>query len=225
MATTIDHLRRDLQVRVLEGFTDLNGIRHEAGDLGVIRELGFDLQRREIIVVWDTAGRRERMVFAGLAQDAPGIGRMKRFFCDLGDEPPPSGTRPRISRAPRAVHPPVLTDDPGPGAEGEELGGVRRVWALAAKRRFDEADAVLMRTGGEALQETAERLTAAAEVHADDEDGAVYEWLKERAIRSWYCWGSTATSGGEGAAMLPYIQAAVDRFKEIDRLREARPTA
>jgi hypothetical protein len=65
----------------------------------------------------------------------------------------------------------------------------------------------------------AEALTTAVEVHADDEEGAVYEWLREQATDLWYCWGSTATSGGEGAAMMPSIRAATDRFGEIDRHR------
>ncbi len=219
MACTIDHLRRDLRVRVLQAFQDKGGIRHEAGVMGTIRTLEYDPVRAEFQIAWEVAGKVERLTFDLRSQTGPGNGRMKQFFEDLGDELPTPGTRVRFSRAPRSVRPPPLLPGfirRGPGRDEHVL---QRAWALAAARQFKEAEEQLRELDQSWNRACAEALTTAVEVHADDEEGTVYEWLREQATDLWYCWGSTATSGGEGAAMMPYIRAATDRFGEIDRHR------
>lgn len=222
MGMTIDHLCRDLRIRVVRGFVDLNGVRQEPGVVGTIRELGWDMLKREITIDWDVGGRREQMRFPLRSEDAPGNGTMRQFFESLGDEPPPPGTRPRISRAPLSEKPPGLRSSrklPKTASDGEIL---QRAWALAALGRFKEADEQFAEVSQPTDQDPARYLTRAAEIHADDPDPATYEWLKDHALDLWYMWGSTATSGGEGAAMAPHIHEARDRFQEIDRLR-ARP--
>ncbi len=221
MGCTIDHLRRDLRVQVLQGFQDVNGLRHEAGVVGTIRTLDYDQIRFELTVAWEIEGKPERMVFDLRSRTGPGNGRMKQFFADLGDAPPPPGTRLRISRAPRDARPPALVPGfvkRGPGRDAQVL---RQVWALAALRRFEEAEAQFKELDRSWERACAETLTFAVDVHADDEDGVVFEWLREKATTLWYCWGSTATSGGEGAAMVPDINRAVNRFQQIEKLRAA----
>ena len=219
MACTIDHLRRDLRVRVLQAFQDKGGIRHEAGAMGTIRTLEYDPVQAEFQITWEVGGKVERMTFDLRSRTGPGNGRMRQFFEDLGDELPPPGTRVRFSRAPRSVRPPLLLPGfirRGPGRDEQVL---QRAWTLAAARQFGEAEEQLRELDQSWNRACAEAMTTAVEVHADDEDGAVYEWLREQATDLWHCWGSTATSGGEGAAMMPSIRAATDRFAEIDRHR------
>ena len=222
MGCTIDHLRRDLLVQVIQAFQDAKGTRHEAGVVGTIRTLDYDQPTSELTIAWEIAGKPERLVFDLRSRTGPGNGRMKQFFADLGDAPPPPGTRLRISRAPRDARPPAHRPGfikRGPGQDAQVL---RQVWALAALRRFEEAEAQFKELDRSWERACAETLTFAVDVHADDEDGAVFEWLRDKATTLWYCWGSTATSGGEGAAMAPDINRAVNRFQQIEKLRAAR---
>lgn len=222
MGCTIDHLRRDLLVQVIQGFQDAKGTRHEAGVVGTIRTLDYHQPTSELTIAWEIDGKPERLVFDLRSRTGPGNGRMKQFFADLGDAPPPPGTRMRISWAPRDARPPTPVAKLIQRGEGRDGGVLRQVWALAANRRFQEAEAQLKELQHWSDPACAQTLTFAVEVHADDEDGAVFEWLREKATTLWYCWGSTATSGGEGAAMAPDINRAVNRFQQIEKLRAAR---
>ena len=124
------------------------------------------------------------------APDGPRLGRMRDWF-DVID-PPADAPREAPRAAPRAwalsaLADALRSDDPA-AAES-------RLRALA--RDYD----------GERLQLFAERLEAIArELAAIDHARAA--WLYERAIDAWYGWGAMATSGGDGAARVPRIEAA-----------------
>lgn len=120
------------------------------------------------------------------APEGPRLGRMRDWF-EVID--PPVDARPELPR-PRALSALAQT------LRSDDLGAAQsRLRGLA--RDYD----------GERLQLFAERLEAAArELAAVDHARAA--WLYERAIDAWYGWGAMATSGGDGAARAPLIEAA-----------------
>lgn len=85
MAATIDHLRADHHVRVIQSFTDARGIAYGVGDAGIIRAMGLDTKQMEIWLEWELGGRTERLHFAMQATSGPGNGRMREYF-ELGAE-------------------------------------------------------------------------------------------------------------------------------------------
>jgi hypothetical protein len=102
---------------------------------------------------------------------------------------------------------------------------VERVWALAAREQFEEAEAQIRLITdapdpcGGRLQSLAGDLVEIAVAHASDEDPTVFEWARRRAISLWYAWGASATSGGEGAARMQEIRAAEERIKACETRR------
>lgn len=120
------------------------------------------------------------------APDGPRLGRMRDWF-EVID--PPVDSRPELPR-PRdlsALAEALRSDD--------LVAAESRLRALA--RDYE----------GERLQLFAERLEGVArELAAVDHARAA--WLYERAIDAWYGWGAMATSGGDGAARAPRIEAA-----------------
>lgn len=103
------------------------------------------------------------------------------------------------------------------------VDGINRVWALAGRMRFDEAEAQLqaLLSAPDCFVDNADRAAKAlcefARLHADDHDPTVYRWLRERGISLWYRWGAGATSGGDGNARAVVIRAAEQVFVELDR--------
>ena len=224
MGCTIDHLCADLRVTVRQDFADARGHRHRAGETGVIRKIALDWPKQEICVEWQRDGKMETMLFELMAKTGPRNGHMKEFF-EAGDlELPERKDRrkfvPDLGLVPTA--PPELPEvSPGLIADAARAQeALQRVWALAGRRRFAEAEEQLR-----AVQQdpsiTAGVLGGAAELHVFEQDGAVYEWLRDRAINCWYSWGSQATSGGDGAARMLEIGPAMDRFKKLDQWRAA----
>ncbi len=91
MACTIDHLRVDHRVTVLREFTDLAGVTLRVGEIAVLRGLGMDYARMEVLIELERNGARDPLRFALRAPDGPRIGRMKDYF-EMGDstETPPA---------------------------------------------------------------------------------------------------------------------------------------
>lgn len=223
---TIDHLAAGQRFCVLREFTDAHGFCHRAGEEGSIQDLQLDWANQEIVICWEREGEAETMRFALGAADGPRQGRMREYFAELpararstaarGDSPMPSRRR---------GHPPVLPElvsevvrDPR-----DRERALQRLWALAGRERFDEADEQLRiltepaDLPNDCLRQWAEALGKMAEAHAAAADWTVYAWLRDRATNLWYAWGSTATSGGEGASRAVVIDAAMDRFKALDQ--------
>ena len=224
MACVIDHLLKDHWVTVLQDFRDARGTAHHAGETAVLRSMDFDWQRQEIVIEWERDQKAETLYFAVAAKDGPGNGRMRQYFA-LGDRVPlPEDTNEGRRKLAMPMQIPDLVRTPvtDPVRYHE---AVERVWALAARERFDEAEAqVRLITDapdpcGGRLQSLASDLVGIAVTHASDNDPAVYEWARHRAISLWYAWGASATSGGEGAARMQEIRAAEARLEACETRR------
>jgi len=222
MAATIDHLSVDHRITVLRDFVDARGVRRRAGESGVIVAIQLDWKTHDVVIEWRRGEQHESMTFALAAKDGPRNGHMREYF-ELGEYvPPPAPNRTfvpelgLVSSGPMQL--PALARDlvRGPGRRDEALD---RVWALAGRRRFAEAEEQLRALDGAHAPTSAAALTAIAERHAFDQDADVYEWLRDRALRLWFSWGAEATSGGDGAARMLEIQPALDRFTRLDRWR------
>lgn len=230
MATTVDHLSVNHRLRVIQPFTDANGTRFDTGFEGVISRLDIDWATREIVMEVDGNGDRAHMRFALSATDGPRNGRMREYF-EVGDldaavrprragDPPPADARElRPVAIPELVGEVLITD---PAREEEAL---TRVWALAARRRFDEARDQLIEVNGwpdasgERSRSLAGPIGAAAVTHAWDDDETVYRWLRDWSINLWYQWGAGATSGGDGAARAVHIRRAEGEWAQLEGRR------
>ncbi|MFN8010381.1 MAG: hypothetical protein U0P81_03155 [Holophagaceae bacterium] len=209
MACTIDHLRVDHRVTVLREFTDLAGNTLRAGDTGVLRGLGLDTARLEVWIELERDGARQTLRFALRATDGPRNGHMRDYF-ELGVDvttprvipafqdpaartmivPPPAAesARPDAGTWARAAQ-----DPEGPDRlEGVEQEMLRAIPHLGAAASIAEMYAQRMRAFQRAGDET--RAIAAFKLAVD--------WMGNYA--------SSATSGGEGAA-LSYER---DRFRD-----------
>ena len=106
MAVTIDHLRVEHRVTVLQAFTDLHGTHVPAGDSGTLRGLGLDHARMEIWIDLERVASRDTLRFALRATDGPRNGHMREFF-EMGepvDSTPVPATPPTpAGRAERAA--------------------------------------------------------------------------------------------------------------------------
>lgn len=229
MGCTIDHLSADHVVRVLEGFTDARGVTHHPGEEGILRRMDVDLVADEIHLEWERAGRRETMAFLLSGRTGPGNGRMKRFF-ELRE--PVVAQRPGFRFVPLYGYvpanppelPPVTDELIRDSARFDEA--MQRVWALAGRRRFAEAETQLRtivaapdRAGDNAYRAAGE-LCARALAHGFDADRSVHTWLREQGIGLWYSWGAGATSGGDGACRALEIRSAEEQFTKLDRARQ-----
>jgi hypothetical protein len=88
MACTIDHLRVDHRVTVLQDFTDANGVTLRAGDSGVLCALSWDQVRMEIHLVIERAAGKVDLVFPVRATTGPRNGHMGEFF-EVGEDVTP----------------------------------------------------------------------------------------------------------------------------------------
>ena len=227
MAATVDHLSIDHVVRVIKGFTDSDGVAHFAGEEGLIRAISLDWTTGAFRITWLRDGQSETMYFADRRDvtDGPGNGRMKEYF-EVGayvpaDEP---GKRliPGFGYVPLEVAVPPVSEDVIDSASRFD-DGMENVWALAARRRFAEAEvqlqAILRATdrGMGNLDTAARYLCADALKHVHDTDQTVHDWLRERGLHLWYAWGAQATSGGEGTERARHIRAAEREFQSLYR--------
>lgn len=234
MATTVDHLAQNRRIRVIRPFADADGKRFENGYAGVIVALDLDRKSFDILMeVEREDGGRDSMRFRLAEREGPGNGRMREYF-EVGealpsprrrqpDEPPD----PRADAAQNAASLPPLTSDETITDPSREEEAITRVWALAARHRFDEArDQLLVinrwpDAGGERSRSLAAPIGAAALAHAWDDDESVYRWLKDWSINLWYQWGSGATSGGDGAARAVEIRAAEALWARLEERRRS----
>jgi len=224
MSMTLDHLKTNHRVRVLREFTDAHGMPHAPGESGLIVNLELDWVRQEIRIEWERDDLRETMRFALSAGTGPGNGRMRDYFELEEYAPPPRDDKVFIPgvgclETPSGELPPLSTEL----IEGDDRVGeaITRVWALAARQRFGHAREQLFAISDQWTQFVAGKLGEAAERHALDPEGAVYEWLRDQAINHWYSWGSQATSGGEGAGRAREIEPAMARFEKLDEYRRS----
>ena len=224
MGTVIDHLMSRHRVTVLKGFADARGVEHAAGESGVILQMGMEWNEKEIWIEWERAGTTERMTFRLDAREGPRSGAMREFF-EMGEYIPlprvipDPAVRRREARALLETSPELITD---PARYGD---AVDRVAALAADRRFEDAEKqILQITGwpsefGWRVREMADYLTGMTASHVDDPDPTVYVWLRGWAVSAWYMWGSGATSGGEGTAYGVEIRAGERGLADLDKHR------
>ena len=77
MACTIDHLRVDHRLEIISDFTDARGVRHRAGESGVLRRMELDWPRQEIEIEWEREDAREKMFFSLAAKQGPRNGAMR----------------------------------------------------------------------------------------------------------------------------------------------------
>ncbi len=200
MACTIDHLRVDHRVKVLRDFTDLGGLRICAGEVGVLRGLGLDYTRMEIWIELERHGARERLRFALRATDGPRNGQMREFF-ELGEDV----TAPRVppifhaaSKREMIVRP--LDEGAAPTNDTE--------WARTARTtegpdRLEKLERDMLKAfdrigvAASIAELYAERMRAFQRVGDEPRAAAAFKlavgWMDSYA--------SSATSGGEGAAL------------------------
>ncbi len=220
MGCTIDHLHAGASVRVVRSFQDGTGRSVKAGATGIIRQVTLEWASQEIHLQFETASGCETLRFPLAATTGPGNGRMRDYFEVTGAMRKPRVDHARDLAAPpsaaRPVALPELLDEDA--ASSSVRTACRHVHALAARRRFTEAEAQLRvilsqpdEYGG-VLTTAADALAGAAVAHREDLEPEVYAWLRRRALDLWYAWGSSATSGGEGSARSLEIRAAESRL-------------
>ena len=96
---------------------------------------------------------------------------------------------------------------------------VSRIRELLFRGNFAESKAMVQKAlvapdpHGVTLITLAEALVELASAHADM-DPNVSTWLRREATSLLYAWGSSATSGGEGACRAQRIRAAEERLSE-----------
>lgn len=197
--TTIDHLRPDCRVRVLQDFTDLRGRSFPAGETGVIRLISVDYNRKEIRVDWERKGGElaDSLYFSLTAREGPGNGRMRQYF-EVEEEVPLTQ---------------VAQEEPSMAEVREEVPEVpvpkvkSRWWEealeLEAAGQLKEAEQKILKGvdnlwGASMVAEMyARRMRRFQE--AGDQAAALEAFRK---VDGWiFYFASLATSGGEGAAL------------------------
>jgi hypothetical protein len=193
MGCVIDHLKVDHRVTVIQEFTDLRGVRRTVGESAVLRSMALDWQGQEILIIWERNGTKETLTFALAAKEGPRNGRMRDFF-SVGERVPlPEDTvEGRRRQADSTFRPlPEVVEEPvtEPGRYGDAF---ERVWALAARHRFEEAEAQISLIVSAPdpfdgrLQSLAADMVGVAVAHSRDADSAVYDWARKKAVDLWY---------------------------------------
>ena len=147
--------------------------------------------------------------------------------------PPPPPDVPTVARVLRRLV--GMPERPAPSPTARHLTldqHLEHIYALARQGETAKADAywiALEQARSETRtrdwgteQSTAEDLGARA-MQLRDRDGritdlAAWAWLKEMSIHHWHCWGSQATSGGEGTEMVRHINAAKKAFEQAEQV-------
>lgn len=209
MATTVDHLNVDYRVTVLRDVRDPAGNSVKAGEVGVIRHLSFDDLRMEVHLGIDLEDRKVLLKLPVRVTDGPRLGHYKEYF-ELGDYVPVPGTE-RVFHDP-ASRTMIVPATPSAITSGSGPDWWLRARALADDDRMKEAEQEVLRA-----VDHIGCAASIAELYADrmryfqrmgDEPKAVEAFKKALDWMGKYA--SSATSGGEGAA-LSYER---DRFQE-----------
>lgn len=236
MACTIDHLRVDHRVTVRRDFTDLAGNTVRAGETAVLRGLGMDYVRMEILLELERAGSRVQLRFALRAADGPRVGRMKDYF-EMGEDV----TAPRVIPAfhdrsqRRMIVPPagksVAPENAvnAPKAEAKPAPMNTAGWSRVAQStdgpdRLEDLEKEMLRAidhigvAGSIAEMYAQRMRAFQRAGNEPRAVAAFKLAVEWMDR----YAGSATSGGEGAA----LSYESDRFRaELTREFGYDPTA
>ena len=223
MGATIDHLSADHRVEVLKDFQDARGVKHRTGERAMIRRMELDWPKQEFLIEWERDGAKETLYFSLKASSGPRNGKMREYF-RIGEYAPIPREKPMKRRRGQPVEVPKLVEEPVTDVTRYEAA-LNRVWALAGKKRFVEADEqCCMITespdpNSGRLERLAGDMVAIALMHAAEIDPTVYDWARKKAVHLWYAWGSGATSGGEGAVRAESIRAAEDTLARCEAER------
>lgn len=190
MAVQVDHLVAGRWIRLLRPVVDADRVAFPTDGTWRIDSIVVDMAT--LIATLDLRGATMRIDLR--APDGPRLGRMRDWF-EVIDPPADAAPEPQPEPALRTLSP-LATELRSIDLEAAEA----LVRDLAARPAYR----------GENLQALAEYLEALArELCSADRDRAA--WLYDRAIDAWYGWGAMATSGGDGAARAPRIEAALAR--------------
>ena len=200
MSMTIDHLRVDHRIIVLRDFTDANGITMCEGEGGILRDLGWDQIRMDIRIVIERASGKVDLIFPLRATTGPRNGHMREYF-EIGEDV----TVPRVIPA---FHDPSLRKMIVPPPEKNPAPMNTAAWARVAQS-----------TDGPDRMETIEKemlraidhigvAASIAEMYAQRMRAFQRAGNEARAIAAFRLavdwmgnYASSATSGGEGAAL------------------------
>lgn len=227
MATTIDHLRLDHRITVLRDFVDAKSTMMRAGDTGVLTRLDWDPSRGEILLEITRGSGKVKLVFDLAARTGPRNGCMRDYF-EMGEDVTPPSVAParhdpstRRMMIPPPQEPSTPVNKSGWARAGNGTDGPDRLEALEKEmlRSIDhigvaasiaEIYAGRMRAFQRAGNEP--RAIAAFKLAVD--------WMDRYA--------SSATSGGEGAALShesDQFRAALTREFGYDPTDDGRPPA
>jgi hypothetical protein len=200
MGCTIDHLRVDHRVTVLCDFTDLAGTVVRAGESAIIRGLGSDFVNPEIWIELERGNSRDKLRFALRAPDGPRIGHMREYF-EIGEDV----TTPRVIPA---FHDRSQRKMIVPPQEKQPVPMNTAAWALAAQStdgpdRLENIEQDMLRAidhigvAASIAEMYAERMRAFQRVGNEARAIAAFKL----AVDWMGTYASSATSGGEGAAL------------------------
>ena len=200
MSMTIDNLRVDHRVTVLQDFTDTAGITLRAGESGVLRGLSMDQLRTEIHVQIERASGKVDLVFPLRAQTGPRNGHMREYF-EVGED----ATTPRVSPvfhnpAERKMIVPLPETKP---AQQSDSAWARTAQSTEGPDRLEAMEEEMRQAfphigvAGSIAEMYAQRMRAFQ--HAGNEPRAIAAF--KLAVGWMETYASWATSGGEGAAL------------------------
>ena len=200
MSMTIDHLRVDHRITVLRDFADANGITMRAGESGILRDLGWDQIQMEIRIGIERASGKVDLIFPLRATTGPRNGHMREYF-EIGEDVTP----PRVIPA---FHDPSQRKMIVPPPEEKPAPMNTAAWALAAQST-DGPDR--LETVEEEMRRAIDHIGVAAsiaEMYAQRMRAFQRAGNEARAIAAFRLavdwmgnYASSATSGGEGAAL------------------------
>ena len=200
MATTIDHLRVDHRITVLRDFVDAKGTRMRTGDSGVLTKIEWDELRMEIVLGIQRDSGTVKLVFELAAKTGPGNGRMRDYF-EVGEDVTPPRVIPAFhdqSKRQMIIPPPAKSLEPmNPTAWARAAQSTDGPDRLEALEREMLAAMDHIGVAGSIAEIYAERMRAFQ--RAGNEPRAVAAF--KLAMQWMYSYASSATSGGEGAAL------------------------
>lgn len=200
MACTIDHLRVDHRVTVLRDFTDLAGITIRAGETGVLRGLGLDYVRMEIWIELEHNGARDKLRFALRAADGPRNGHMREYF-EVGEDV----STPRVIPAyhDQSKRQMIIPPPDKPSAPMNTSAWARVAQSTDGPDRLEDVEKEMLRS-----MDHIGVAASIAEIYAERMRAFQRAGNEPRAIAAFKLavdwmgnYASSATSGGEGAAL------------------------